>query len=406
MQDITERREIEQQLIQAQKMEAIGNLTGGMAHDFNNLLGVISGNLFLLAEAVQGDAEQEELCRDALEAANRGAELTRRLLAFGRRQSLRPQATDINLLVAETTKLLTRVLGEDVSVELRLAKALRPTVVDPAQLEAAITNLVNNARDAMPKGGRLTIATSAAHLDANDAAVHPDAVPGDYNIIEVTDTGTGMPPEIKARIFDPFFTTKPQGKGTGLGLSMVFGFVRQSNGHVSVRSEPGHGTTVRLYLPYRVDSSVPIAVAPQREIVGGDEAILLVEDDVAMRRIAAKQLAELGYAVTEAETPAAALEMLDRGAVFDLLLTDVVMPGEMDGLDLATAAQRRWGLKTLLMSGFPEARFAQRAEGEIRPRLISKPFQRNLLAAVLRELLDAPPQAEAPRRPAVFAAAD
>ena len=301
MQDVTERRLIEQQLLQAQKMEAIGNLTGGMAHDFNNLLGVIIGNLHLLSEAIEGDAENQELCSDALGAARRGAELTRRLLAFGRRQSLQPQATDINQLVDETIKLLARMLGEDITVELKLTPGLRPTVVDPAQLEAAVTNLISNARDAMPDGGRLVIATSVAQLDSDYATLHPDVVPGHYKVIQVSDTGTGMPPDVKTHIFEPFFTTKPQGKGTGLGLSMVFGFIKQSGGHVSVYSEPGHGTTVTLYLPYRADTSVQVAVAQPCRIVGGDEAILLVEDSDVLRRIVTRQLVELGYAVTEAE---------------------------------------------------------------------------------------------------------
>jgi CheY-like chemotaxis protein len=278
-------------------------------------------------------------------------------------------------------------------------------VVDPAQLEAAITNLVSNARDAMPNGGRLIIATSVAQLDSDYASLHPDVVPGHYKVIQVTDTGTGMPPDVKGHIFEPFFTTKPQGKGTGLGLSMVFGFIKQSGGHVSIYSEVGHGTTVRLYLPYRADTTVPIALAQPRRIVGGDDAILLVEDDNAMRRIVAKQLAELGYAVTEADSADAALAILDRGMSFDLLLTDVVMPGEMDGIDLvAAAAVRRPGLKVLLMSGFPEARFAQRVAGQVRPRLISKPFHRDLLAVVLREVLDAP--AGQPNELPVFAAAE
>ena len=200
-----------------------------------------------------------------------------------------------------------------------------------------------------------------------------------------------MPPEVKARIFEPFFTTKPQGKGTGLGLSMVFGFMKQSGGHVSAYSEPGHGTTVRLYLPYRPDHTVPITVAQASHVVGGDETVLLVEDDSAMRRIVAKQLAELGYTVTEANSAAAAMDILDDGAAFDLLLTDVVMPGDMDGIELAAAAALRCpGMKVLLMSGFSEARFDQLADGRARPRLISKPFHRDLLAVVLREVLDAP----------------
>jgi CheY-like chemotaxis protein len=277
-------------------------------------------------------------------------------------------------------------------------------VVDPAQLEAAITNLVSNARDAMPDGGLLIIATSVAQLDSDYAILHPDVVPGHYEVIQVTDTGTGMPPDVKAHIFEPFFTTKPQGKGTGLGLSMVFGFIKQSGGHVSVYSEPERGTTVSLYLPYRAESTIPIALAQPRRIVGGHETILLVEDNNALRRIVTKQLAELGYAVTEADSADAALAILDHGMSFDLLLTDVVMPGELDGIDLvAAAAVRRPGMKVLLMSGFPEARFAQRIAGQARPQLINKPFHRDLLAVALREVLDAPSGES--NEPPVFAAA-
>ena len=247
--DITDRKAVEIQLRQAQKMEAIGNLTGGMAHDFNNLLGIIIGNLDLLRERQKVDPGSEELAREALDAALRGADLTQRLLAFARRQPLQPQRIDVNELVARISKLLSRTLGENFEITLDLADGVWPIVADPAQLEASLVNIVNNARDAMPKGGALMIATSNRHLDEDYALQHPGLAPGDYALIEVSDTGIGIPPEVVSRIFEPFFTTKEQGKGTGLGLSMVFGFMKQSGGHINVYSEVGVGTTFRLYLP-------------------------------------------------------------------------------------------------------------------------------------------------------------
>ncbi len=245
----TEQAQTEAQLRQAQKMEAIGNLTGGMAHDFNNLLGVIIGNLDMLQECKRGDAEVEELAGDALDAAQRGADLTRRLLAFARRQALQPRRIDLNDLVTDITRLLSRTLGETVEIALDLAPELWPVVADPAQLEASLTNLATNARDAMPGGGGLVIATANRRLDADYAGQHTDLAAGDYVMIEVSDTGGGIPPDILGKIFEPFYTTKELGKATGLGLSMVFGFMRQSGGHIDVYSEPGVGSIFRLYLP-------------------------------------------------------------------------------------------------------------------------------------------------------------
>ena len=254
--DLTQQIVIEGQLRQSQKMEAIGNLTGGMAHDFNNLLGIIVGNLDLARERGGSDAELQEMVGEALDAALRGADLTRRLLAFARRQPLRPVRIDINELVSDTVRLLRRLLGEDIEISLELAEKIWPVTIDPAQLEASLANLATNARDAMPKGGRLIITTANRHLDADYVAVHADAAEGDFVMIEVSDTGTGMSEEIISHIFEPFFTTKEAGKGTGLGLSMVFGFLRQSGGHVNVYSEPGAGTTFRLYLPRMVTAGI------------------------------------------------------------------------------------------------------------------------------------------------------
>ena len=302
LRDITERRLAHEQLVQAQKMEAIGNLTGGMAHDFNNLLGIIVGNLDLLIASKGGDAEVAELAGDALDASLRGAELTKRLLAFARRQPLRAVRVDVNAVVSDITKLLARTIGEQITLDTSLDLVVWPVTADPAQLESSLTNLATNAHDAMPNGGRLTITTRNAHLDPDYAAEHDDVTAGDYVLIEVSDTGVGMPPDVMRHIFEPFYTTKERGKGTGLGLSMVFGFMKQSGGHINVYSEPGVGTTFRLYLP-RTHENVE-AVAPTKEIdaiSGQGETVLVVEDNASLRRVVVKQLQDFNYRVVEAE---------------------------------------------------------------------------------------------------------
>ena len=389
LRDITEQRRIEQQFMQAQKMEAIGNLTGGMAHDFNNLLGVIIGNLDLVPDSVKDSAEAADLLKDALDAALRGADLTGRLLAFARRQPLRPERVDANELISQITRLLNRTLGEDISIALDLSPSLWPVAVDPAQLQAAITNLANNARDAMPKGGKLTVTTYNSHLDEDYATHHLDVSIGDYIAIEVSDTGAGIPPDIIDRIFDPFFTTKEQGKGTGLGLSMVFGFTRQSGGHVNVYSELGSGTTFRIYLPRgaarRAEDAATEIEAP---IGANNETILVVEDNARLLSVVTKQLGELGYEVLAAETAAVALDILD-GKPVQLLLTDIVMPGGMDGFELAReAVSRRPNLRVLLTSGFPEARLRENDHQPLKWRLLSKPYRKTELARAVREVLD------------------
>jgi PAS domain S-box-containing protein len=386
--DITGRKTVEEQLRQAQKMEAIGNLTGGMAHDFNNLLGIIVGNLGLAREQLSDNADLNEMVGEALEAAWRGADLTRRLLAFARRQPLRAARIEVNDRVADIVRLLRRLLGEDIEVRLDLAGDTWPIVADPAQLEAALANLATNARDALPRGGRLILATGNRHLDAEYVADHAEATEGDFVMIEVSDTGTGMPPEVLSRIFEPFFTTKEPGKGTGLGLSMVFGFLRQSGGHVSVYSEPGAGTTFRLYLPRATTNAQVI----DTEAVGGadksrGESVLVVEDNPGVRRIVVRQLRDLEYQVFECERAAEALDVLQREAV-DLLFTDIVMPGGLDGVELARLARERWPtLKIVLTSGFPQARF-DTSDGLLSGiQLISKPYSREELAAVLQQAL-------------------
>jgi PAS domain S-box-containing protein len=387
--DVTEQRRVEEQLRQAQKMEAIGNLTGGMAHDFNNLLGVIIGNLDMLRDQLD-EPDTKELAMEALNAALRGADLTQSLLAFARRQPLRPRAIEVNALVGATVKLLSRLLGENIEISFMPGRNVHPVIADRAQLEAALTNLATNARDAMQNGGRLMIATANRYLDEDYAAEHPEVVPGDYAVIEVTDSGTGIAPEVIGRIFDPFFTTKSQAQGSGLGLSMVFGFVKQSGGHVSVYSELGKGTTFRLYLPPA--DREPAERQTRAEPAGangGDERILVVEDNAAMRRIAMRQLAGLGYRVLGAENGAAALELLEQES-FDLLLSDVVMPGGMSGFELAKIARQRWpDLNILLTSGFPEAKLNGDRSGVDGLRLLSKPYRQEDLALLLREILDA-----------------
>jgi two-component system CheB/CheR fusion protein len=385
-----ERTKLEAQLHQAQKMEAIGNLTGGMAHDFNNMLGVVIGNLDLLRDLRGDDRDTDELTREALDAAFRGADLTRRLLAFARQQPLRPQRVDVNELVSGITRLLRRTLGEDIEISLDLAPEPWAVVVDPAQLEASLTNLATNARDAMPDGGRLMIATGNRTLDTDYAAQHSEVIPGGYVMLEVSDTGCGMTREVMDRIFEPFFTTKGRDKGTGLGLSMVFGFIKQSGGHICVYSEPAIGTTFRLFLRRTTEEVPALEESPAVPLLHGrGETVLVVEDNAALRRVVVRQLEELGYRVLAAENAAAGLRLLDRQSV-DLLLTDVVMPGGINGRELARRARRRWPeIKIVFTSGFSEARL-NGATGPLAAcsPLLSKPYRKEDLASAAREALD------------------
>ena len=385
-----ERTKLEAQLHQAQKMEAIGNLTGGMAHDFNNMLGVIIGNIDLLRDLKGDDPDIDELAHEALDAAFRGADLTRRLLAFARQQPLRPQHVDVNELVSGITRLLRRTIGEDIEISLDLAAELGPVVVDPAQLEASLTNLATNARDAMPEGGRLMIVTANRTLDTDYAAQHAEVVAGGYVMLEVSDTGCGMTPEVMHRIFEPFFTTKSRDKGTGLGLSMVFGFIKQSGGHIGVYSEPGIGTTFRLFLPHVAADVVIVEESASTQLVQGrGESVLVVEDNEALRRIVTRQLGELGYRVLAAGNAAAGLELLDRQSI-DLLLTDIVMPGGINGRELAHRARQRWPeIKIVFTSGFSEARLnGDGGRLAACTPLLSKPYRKEDLASAAREALD------------------
>jgi signal transduction histidine kinase/ActR/RegA family two-component response regulator len=382
--------ESEEKLRQSQKMEAVGQLTGGLAHDFNNLLLVIIGNLDDLIDSKSNAPAEQELARQALEAAQRGADLIRSLLAFARRQPLQPRRIAINDLMRTIAKLLARTLGERIAVTLELAPDVWPVVADPAQLEAALTNLATNARDAMPRGGRLTIATANRHLDADYGSQHAEVAPGDYALIEVSDTGSGMPPELLAQIFDPFFTTKAQGEGTGLGLSMVFGFIKQSGGHINVYSEPSAGTTFRLYLPRDRTADLPdredvTAASPP----GGGESVLVVEDNPALRAIVVMQLTRLGYRVSQSESAAAAIAVLEQDPQrIDLLLADVVMPGKLDGYDLARIVRQRWPATRILMtSGFPGTRLDHATTVAADIPLLTKPYRRAALAQALRDAL-------------------
>jgi PAS domain S-box-containing protein len=390
--DVTQYRQTEEQLRQAQKMEAIGNLTGGMAHDFNNLLAIIVGNLELALDRTVADVETHELVAEAFDAAWHGADLTQRLLAFARRQPLRPVRIDLNELVRDTVKLLGRLLDEDIEISLHLEADIWPIAADPAQLEACLANLATNARDAMPKGGRLIIRTANRHLGKDYVPVHPGAIEGEFGMIEVSDTGTGMPAGTLAHIFEPFFTTKEQGKGTGLGLSMVFGFLKQSGGHVSVYSELGLGTTFRLYLPRAAEAMPASEVQPESAAVrGGAETILVVEDNAGVRHIVVRLLRDLGYRVLESDCAAAALEQLALGQA-DLLLTDIIMPGGLNGAELARMARERWpALKVVLTSGFPQGRVKGDDQFAAGYELLTKPYSKEELATVLRAALDGSP---------------
>jgi PAS domain S-box-containing protein len=389
--DVTRQRQIEQALHQSQRMDAIGHLAGGMAHDFNNMLAVVIGSLDSV-ETVPGVPHgASELVGDALSAALRGADLTRSLLAFARRQPLSPTELRLNDLIRDMSGLLIRLLREDVTVSLDLAPDLWPVTADRAQLEAALMNLASNARDAMPNGGRLCIATANRPLDADYCNLHPGLRPGDYTMIEVADTGSGMPPDVAARIFDPFFTTKSADRGTGLGLSILFGFVRQSGGHIDVYSEPSVGTAFHLYLPRALsaanaETTAPKAVTDPR---GDGTTVLVVEDNQALRRIVARQLRELGYGVLEADNGAQALTVLDEMPV-DLMFSDVVMPGGMNGFELTEQARARHAdLRIVLTSGYPQRSGAAQDRRQDRTiRLLQKPYRKQELAQALRAAMD------------------
>jgi PAS domain S-box-containing protein len=388
--DISARRLVEAELRQSQKMEAVGQLTGGMAHDFNNLIGIVVGNLDILLERLApASFDEMELVSTAIEAAVRGAELTKQLLAFSRQQALSPKIVDMAAVLRQASQLLRRTLGEAITIDVRVADGIWPVLVDSAQLESAILNLAINARDAMRNGGCLTIEANNVALEGSAGDLGPMRAPGPCVVISVADTGTGMSPEILQQVFDPFFTTKGTA-GTGLGLSMVYGFVKQSGGHTSITSEPGLGTTVRIHLPSAEAAQLRAQAArPASTAVGGHEIVLVVEDNDGMRDVIVRQLHSLGYRTIQARDGAAGLACLHSRAAVDLLLTDIIMPGGMDGWALAEAAtQLRPGLKVLLTSGFNVGAASSMPPERAPIDLLDKPYRKEELARRVRSVLD------------------
>ncbi|WFU43945.1 PAS domain S-box protein [Bradyrhizobium sp. CB82] len=387
--DLTEKQAAEAQFRQAQKMDAIGQLTGGVAHDFNNVLTVIAGTIEILSEAVADRPDLAAITRLIDDAAERGAQLTRHLLAFARKQPLQPREVDPNALVVEAAKLLHPTLGEQITITPQLTEDAWPALVDPSQLTTAILNLALNARDAMPDGGTLVLETRNIFLDEGYASMNPDIIAGNYVMIAVSDTGTGIPAALIERVFDPFFTTKEVGKGTGLGLSMVFGFVKQSGGHVKIYSEEGHGTSVKIYLPRSTGvQETPLEAMRNAPVEGGDEKILIVEDDALVRQYVVTQIRSLGYDALEAANAAEALTLIDSNADIDLLFTDVIMPGAMNGRQLADeAAKRRPALRTLFTSGYTENAIVHHGRLDSGVLLLAKPYRKSELARMLRTAL-------------------
>jgi len=391
--DMTKRAQAEGVLRESQKMQAIGQLTGGIAHDFNNLLTVILGNIALVRSRLDEQPKLQEKMERAAWAAQRGATLTQHLLAFARKQPLSPKPIDLSVGLPDLIPLLSRTLGEHIDVRYVDRAGLWPAMADGAQLENAVLNLALNARDAMPGGGRLTIETANVVLDNDYAARHSEVISGDYAMVAVSDTGHGMTPEIQARVFEPFFTTKAEGRGTGLGLAMVFGFVKQSGGHVKIYSEVGEGTTVRIYLP-RAANVTQVVAAPTGEpliLARGSATILVVEDEEDVRQITVEILRDFGYRVLEAATGEDGLRVLGaQVSEIDLLLTDVVLPGALRGRDLA---ERLSGMRpevpVLYMSGYTENSIVHHGRLDEGVNLIGKPFNREQLARRVAELLDA-----------------
>nr|WP_281351596.1 PAS domain S-box protein [Propylenella binzhouense] len=388
--DLTTNQRLEQELRQSQKMEAVGQLTGGIAHDFNNLLTVIIGNLEMLEGKLDGSEPQRTLLNEAMETAQLGAQLTERLLAFGRRQPLVPRVVDVGTMINDLSGLFRRTLGETIQVRTKVADHILKTQVDPSQLQNALLNLAINARDAMPNGGTLTFEVANAELDMDYARSHSEVRAGRYVSITVTDTGGGMSREVQERAFEPFFTTKPVGSGTGLGLSMVYGFVKQSGGHVQLYSEPEHGTSVRLYLPPAPDEPAALEAPSGTSAAafpGDGETVLVVEDEARLRRITVARLTELGYSVLEAADGPSALRVLEQSSDIDLLFTDMVMPGGMSGMELAREVHKRLpAARILLTTGYAEPESLRQAAGE-GTEWLRKPYTAIELARRFRELL-------------------
>jgi two-component system cell cycle sensor histidine kinase/response regulator CckA len=390
--EITERKRLEEQLLQSQKMEAVGQLAGGVAHDFNNILTAIVGYTDLLTAEFDGNTRQMEDLEEIRKAARRAAALTRQLLAFSRKQVLEPRLIDLNDIVLNLDKMLRSLISENIELKTSLASNLAATRADPNQVEQVIMNLAINARDAMPDGGTLTIETKNATLDQSYAAQHVAVIPGDYVMLAVTDTGCGMDEATQARMFEPFFTTKPVGRGTGLGLSTVYGIVKQSGGNIWIYSEPNKGTTFKIYLP--AVEALPEQLdkpASPRAVKGGGGTVLVVEDDEQLRRLTHRALASRGYVVLEADRGSTAIDLARRHkGPLDLLLTDIVMP-DMNGRKLAdTIRASRPGLRVLYMSGYPDGAIASHGILEPGVAYLAKPFTTDAIVAKVREVLEAP----------------
>jgi len=387
-QEASSHRRTSEQLMQAQKMEAVGQLTGGVAHDFNNILTIVLANADAILDDDSVPPHITKRAQRISDAGQKASELTRQLLAFSRKQVLKPEISDLNDLVASTGRLLRRTLGEHIVVQTIAAPNLWPIYVDRPQVETALINLCINARDAMPSGGRLTVETRNVTLSWDYVVRQEDEVaPGEYAMLSVSDTGSGMPPDIRRRVFEPFFTTKEVGKGTGLGLSMVYGFIRQSNGHIEITSEVGRGTTVRMYFP-RSDPATAAAPAPRRQAMPrGSERILVVEDEKAVRAIVGEQLGSLGYDVKLAKDADQALELL-KAHSFDLVLTDVVMPGRLNGRALAEEVKQAWpDTRIVFMSGYSENALLRDGRLDSGVMLLAKPHVKADLAQIIRDAL-------------------
>jgi PAS domain S-box-containing protein len=389
--DVTERKRLEQQLLQAQKLDAIEKLTGGIAHDFNNMLTVVIGTLDRLRQPFAGDPQVLRRVELALEGAHRCTDLTRRLLAFGRRQSLQSANVDLNSVIDGIADLARQVIGEEIELVIELSPEPCPAHIDPVQIESALLNLVVNARDAMPNGGRLAVAARpalASEIRQLEGTLDGSA---DYVTLSVSDTGAGIPSEIIDRVFDPFFTTKSPGQGSGLGLSIIYGFIKQSGGHIQIESEVGRGTTARIFLPRSVPSELASADAPSEQsppLARPGEVVLAVEDDAAVREIAAGMLTDLGYHVLEAADGPAALEILQRVGAIDLLFTDLAMPGGLSGRELAARArQLRPGLKVLVTSAHTD-QLLDGTEDDPAALLLNKPYRAQELARAVRSAID------------------
>ncbi len=389
--EITERRRLEEQLRLAQRMEAVGTLAGGVAHDFNNILATITTTVELVLRDLAADAPVRGDLAEVLEHADRAAALTRQLLAFGRKQVLEPQIVDLNALVSSVAKMLKRVIGADVALVLHQTPQQVTMSADPGQIEQVLMNLCVNARDAMPQGGELAILTERVSLDEAFGATHPWARPGEYVRLTVSDTGMGMDATIQTRIFEPFFTTKAMGRGTGLGLAVVYGIVKQHGGLIHVYSEPGQGTSFKVYLPFRAESPEPVAPDPGGELVGGPERLFLAEDDDALRASTTKLLSHLGYQVESVASGSEALQVLaERGGTFALALLDVVLPGMPGPVVFEQVHARHPALRFLFTTGYSPGTSHLDPLKPLPARVLTKPYGIRDLARAIRRVLDEP----------------